>query len=254
VIVHHEVAGPADAPALILSSSLGTTAAMWEPQLAELTMRFRVITYDTRGHGRSPVPAPPYEIADLVADVLALLDHLGEDRVHFCGLSLGGMIGLGLALAAPERLDRLVLFCTSAYAPPPPAWAVRAAAVRAAGSTVSVADALVARWLTPDYAQAHPDVRDRLHAMLVAQPTEGYAACCGAIERMDQRAELSDIAAPTLVVGAREDLSLPAAQHSAPLAAAIAGARYELIDGAHLATVEHPTVTNRLIIDHLEAT
>ena len=252
--LHNEVHGPADAPVLVLSSSLGTTGEMWQPQVGPLGEHFRIVTYDMRGHGRSPAPPEPYDIADLGGDVVELLDLLGFERCHFCGLSIGGMIGLWLAAHAPERIDRLVVCCTSAHLPPAEAWRERAETVRAAGSTEPIADLVLGRWLTPQFAQDHPEVRDRLRAMLVAADAEGYAACCGAIERMDLRADLARIVAPTLVISAREDPSLPPV-HGERIASAVPGARYECLDGAaHLANVEQPAAVTRLILDHLEDT
>jgi 3-oxoadipate enol-lactonase len=253
VELHHEVEGPQDAPVVLLGSSLGTDLHMWDAQAPALAERLRVVRYDHRGHGRSPVPPGPYEIADLAGDVLALMDRLGVERAHHCGLSLGAMVGMWLGANAPERVDRLVLACTSAHMPPASAWAERAAAVLEAGSPEPVADAIVDRWLTPAFAAAHPEVRARLRAMLAAQDAHGYAACCGAIERMDLRGDLARIAAPTLVIGGADDPAT-APGHQRLIADAIPGARLELLAGAaHLAAAERPQAVTRLILDHLEA-
>ena len=193
------VAGDESAPALLLGGSLGTAMAMWEPQVAPLAERLRVIRYDHRGHGASPVPAGPYDIADLGRDVLALMDRLGLERASFGGVSLGGMVAMWLGANAPERVDRLVLCFTSAHLPPASGWADRAAAVREAGTTEVVADAVVARWLTPGFAAEHPETQAWLRAMLLASDPEGYAASCGVIERLDLRDALPSITAPTLV-------------------------------------------------------
>ncbi|MDN5861203.1 MAG: alpha/beta fold hydrolase, partial [Pseudonocardia sp.] len=149
--------GPRDAPVLVLSGSLGSTVEMWRPQVAALAGRFRIVRFDHRGHGRSPVPQGPYRIADLAGDALALLDRLGLGRVAWCGLSMGGMVGMYLGSEAPQRLTSLVLCCTTAHFPDPAPWRERIASV-AAGGTDSIADAVVARWFTPDWAAAHPDV------------------------------------------------------------------------------------------------
>jgi 3-oxoadipate enol-lactonase len=249
--VAHTEQGAADAEPLVLSNSLGTTSAMWDPQVAALAARFRLIRYDTRGHGASPVPAGPYEIADLGADVLALLDRLELERVSFCGLSIGGMTGMWLAANAPERIGRLVVVCSSPQMPPAQAWVERAQTVRAAGGTEPIADAVVSRWLTSAYAQAHPDVREWLRVMLVSSPAEGYASCCGAIERMDLREALPAIAAPTLVIGGEFDTAAPPDQHARVIAERIPGARLELVPGAHIASVEASGPVTRLIIKHL---
>jgi 3-oxoadipate enol-lactonase len=252
VALHHEAAGAEDAPPLLLAGSLGTTLAVWEPQLAALSARLRVIRVDLRGHGGSPAPPGPYAIADLGADVLALLDGLGLERASWCGLSIGGMVGQWLAAHAPERIHRLVLLCTSAHLPPASAWAERAAAVRAAGSVEVVADAVVERWLTPPFAAAHPERRAWLRDMLVGCDPEGYAACCEAIAGMDLRPDLERIAAPTLVVGAEDDPATPP-EHQRTIAATVPGARLELLPrAAHLASVERPEPVTRLVLDHLE--
>lgn len=249
--VHHVVEGPDDAPVLVLAPSLGTTSAVWDPQLPALAERLRVVRYDTRGHGASPVPPGRYEIADLGADVLALLDRLGVARASFCGLSIGGMTGMWLAAHAPERIDRLVLCCTAARLGPPERWAQRAATVLETGGTAAIAGPVVERWLTPPFARRHPEVVARLRAMLESSPPEGYAACCGAIERMDLRGDLAAIAAPTLVIAGRDDTASPL-EHAQTIAAGIAGARLAVIDeAAHLANVERPEVVTREILDHV---
>jgi 3-oxoadipate enol-lactonase len=250
--VHHVEEGERDAPPLVLSNSLGTALEVWAAQAPALARRFRLVRYDHRGHGRSPVPPGPYEIADLAGDVAALLDRLGVARASFCGLSIGGMVGLWLAAHAPERIERLVLVCSSPHMPPASAWAERAAAVRAAGSVEVVADAVVGRWFTPEYAEAHPDVHERLRAMLVTTPADGYAECCGAIERMDLRADLAAVRAPTLVIAGERDPAAPPAEHGRVIADGIRGARFELVSAAHLANVERPDAVTALITDHLE--
>ena len=248
--LHHAITGADDAPVLMLGGSLGTTLEMWEGQLA-LAQSLRVVRHDHRGHGRSPVPAAPYEIADLGRDVLALMDALGIQRASYCGLSIGGMVGIWLGAHAPERIDRLVLVCTSAYLPPASAWADRAAAVLAAGSTDAIADGVVDRWLTPGFAARHPERRARLRDMLVSIDPPGYAACCGAIERMDLRDELGRISAPTLVISGSDDPATPVA-HQLAIAGAIGGARHEVVGpAAHLAPIEQPEAVNRLILEHL---
>jgi 3-oxoadipate enol-lactonase len=251
VTLHRELTGPEDGLVLLLGSSLGTSLAMWDAQVGPLSERFRVVRFDHRGHGASPVPPGPYAIADLGRDVLALLDGLGVARASYAGISLGGMVGLWLAAHAPERIDRLVALCTTAYLPPPEAWAERAAAVEQAGSTEVVADVVVGRWLTPEFARARPDLHAWLRALLVASPPAGYAACCRAIERMDLRADLRRIKAPTLVVVADRDRST-APEHGELIAATIAGARLELLSpAAHIAAVERAADVNRLIAGHL---
>jgi 3-oxoadipate enol-lactonase len=227
---------------------------MWAPQIAALGERFDVITYDMRGHGpEAYAPSGPYSLADLAGDVLALLDARGVERVHFCGLSIGGMIGQWLGANAPERIDRLVLCCTSSYVPPAEAWHERAATVRAAGSTEPIAETVVGNWLTPAYADEHPKEHERLLAMILACDPEGYAGCCEAIAGIDLRADLAKISAPTLVIGARDDPALPIDPHTDTLSAGISRARRAIVPGAHIASVESAGAVNELLLNHLEA-
>ncbi len=250
--LHHELSGSPDGPPLLLLGSLGTTLAMWEPQRLALSRRWRLIRADHRGHGGSPVPDGPYAIEDLGGDALALLDALGVRRASYCGLSLGGMIGMWLAAQAPERIDRLVLLCTSAHPPNAGAYLERAAAVRAAGSPRVVADGVVERWFTPAFAEEHPDVVAAHRAMIAATPAEGYAGCCEAIAALDLRDDLARIAAPTLVIAGADDPATPPEEGRA-IAAAIAEAHLEVVpDARHLASVQQAAIVNRLIADHLE--
>jgi 3-oxoadipate enol-lactonase len=251
VDVHTLIEGPPDAPVVVMSHSLGVTLQMWQPQAEVLARRFRVVRYDLRGHGRSPVPPGPYEIADLGADVLRLLDRLGVARAHLCGLSLGGMVSLWVAAHHPRRVARLVVCCTSAVLGPPELWSERMAAVRA-GGTVAVADAVLARWFTPGWRARHPARVAELRATMAATPAEGYAACCGAIQRMDLRADLAAIRAPTLAVAATEDPSTPP-EYLRRIVERIRGARMALVDSAaHLANLEQPERVSELVLSHLD--
>ena len=253
VRVHRVVDGPADGPVVVFAGSLGSDLRMWEPQVAPLVARgYRVVRYDTRGHGGSPVPPAPYRLDDLGADFLALLDDLEVERAHLVGLSLGAMSGLWLGVHAPDRIASLVLCCTSAKLGPPSMWADRARTVRERG-TEAVADAGVRRWLTPAYAASHPDVAEFLRAMIAAVPAEGYAACCEVIETMDQLGDLPAIKAPTLVIAGGDDPATPPEEHARPIADGIPGARLEVVpDAAHLGSYERPEEFTRLILDHLE--
>lgn len=248
--LYHTVDGPAGAPPLLLGGSLGTSLAMWRPQLPALAERFRVIRYDHRGHGRSPVPPGEYRIDDLGRDVLALLDRLRIDRLHVAGLSLGGMVGMWLAANAPERVDRLVLLCTAARLGPPRVWAERAAAVRAAGMP-AVVDTVLTRWFTPGFAQRHRGVVSWAARQLTATPPEGYAGCCGVIEHLDLEPALGSITVPTLVVAGADDPATPPAM-THRIATTVPAARMEIVpDAAHLANVEQPEVVTRLLLDFL---
>ncbi|HEX4034937.1 MAG TPA: 3-oxoadipate enol-lactonase [Solirubrobacteraceae bacterium] len=250
-VLNHLISGADGAPPLLLGGSLGTNLAMWEPELSALEPTRRVIRFDHRGHGGSAIPSRPWEIADLGHDVLALIDSLGYERVAYAGVSLGGMVGMWLAANAPERVERLVVICSSARIEPPEVWAERARTVREAGSVTVVADAVIERWFTPEYARSSPEVMSWMLEMLRGCPAEGYAACCEVIERLDLRGELARIRTATLVVGAAEDPSTPP-WHSEAIATAIPGARLVVLEhGAHLAAVERPDEVSSLILEHL---
>jgi 3-oxoadipate enol-lactonase len=251
--VHRVEDGPADGPVVLLSSSLGATTDMWAPQVPALAERMRVVRYDHRGHGRSPVADGAATIEDLGGDVVELLDDLGAERASFAGISMGGAVGMWLAINAPDRIDRLVLISTAPHFPPPEQWQQRIAAVRDAGTTAALADAVADRWLTPDYAQAHPAEREALRSQIAGTPADGYVACCEALAALDLRDDLESITAPTLVIGARDDPSTPPDRAEA-LAQAIPGARLELLaPGAHLVSVEQAERVNALLVDHFSA-
>ena len=252
-LLHHQRTGPVDGPALLMVGSLGTTLAMWEPQAAALSAERPIVRVDIRGHGASPAPEGPYSIAELGTDVAATLDTLGLRRVSICGLSIGGMIGMWLAANAPERVERLIVICTSAHMPDAAAaYRERARMVRSQGSPEPVADGVIGRWFTPAWAAANPDTVATFRRMLVATPAEGYAGCCEAIAALDLRSALPHIAAPTLVIAGAEDHATPAA-HAEAIAAAVPDARLELLDGAaHLASVERADPVTRLIEGHLQ--
>lgn len=241
------VDGPADAPAVLLGPSLGSTVAMWSPQVSELARVLRVVRFDHRGHGGSPVTPGPYTVEDLGGDVLALIDHLGLDRVHYAGLSLGGMVGMWLAAHAPERVETLALLCTGAHLPPAQGWLDRAAAVRAGGMG-AVAEAVLARWFTPAFADVEP-----YRQMLLSTPADGYAACCEAIAGLDLRPDLGAIHAPTLVIAGAQDPATPP-ELGRQIASVVAGARFvEVAGAAHLANVECADVVTGLLIAHIGA-
>ncbi|WP_216215967.1 3-oxoadipate enol-lactonase [Amycolatopsis aidingensis] len=252
VAVHHRAEGPPQGEVVVLSGSLGSDLRMWEPQVQPLVAAgYRVVRYDHRGHGGSPVPPGPYSIADLGGDLLALLDRIGAERAHLAGISLGGMTGMWLAAHAPARVSSLVLCCTSARLGPPRMWAERAATVRERG-TGAVAEAVVARWVTEAHARAHPERMAFLREMVAATPAEGYASCCAAIERMDLLAELPAITAPTLVLAGEQDPATPP-EHAELIAREVPGARLALVPGAaHLGTLEQQERFTELIVEHLK--
>jgi 3-oxoadipate enol-lactonase / 4-carboxymuconolactone decarboxylase len=242
-MTNYVLEGPVLAPVVMFSSSLGTTNEMWEAQAAAFGDEFRVLRYDHRGHGGSPAPPGPYTIDELAGDVLKLLDELGIERVTFVGLSLGGAVGMTLALRAPERLERLALVCTSRQFGPPETWTERAATVRAQG-VEAVADAALERWLTPE---APPGLRERLRTMLLSTPAEGYASCAEAIGGHDLRGALGAIRMPVLAVAGDGDPASPP-QELAAIAEEIRGARLHVIERArHIAVAERADEFNRVL-------
>ncbi len=247
------VEGPEEAPPLVLGNSLGTTSRLWQPQLAALRTRFRLIRYEHRGHGGSPAPPGPYSLADLGGDVLRLLDDLGVRQVSYCGVSLGGMVGMWLAANAPGRIGTLAVCCTSARFPDRSLWEQRAAAVRG-GGLAPISHQVVSRWFTPAFSAREPGVPARFVATLErdVQP-EGYAGCCEAITDMDLRPSLPEITAPTLVIAGSEDPATPP-WHGAVIARGIPGSRLRVIRGAaHLANVSNPAEVTAALATHLLA-
>lgn len=228
--------GPTDGPLLVLSHSLGTDHSMWEPQLPAFTRVFRVLRYDSRGHGASAVTPGPYTIKDLGQDVLDLYDALGIRRAHFCGLSMGGMVGMWLAANAPDRVDRLMLCNTAARLGPPQIWDTRIEAIRAGGMSAIVPAAL-GRWFTAAFMSGSPVVIGRMGQILSNTPAEGYIACCEAIRDMDQRAILPNIRAKTLVIAGELDATTTPTDGRF-LASSIPGATYAELAAAHLSNIE----------------
>jgi len=250
--LHYRVDGPSSAPVLVLSHALGLSMAMWDRQVAPLSREFRVVRYDHRGHGGSPVPERPYRIEDLGRDLLHMLDRLALERVSFCGLSLGGMVGLWLGANAPERVDRLVVCCTAARMPRPEDYAERAKVVRAKGMA-AIADTVIGRWFTPAFQARQPDVVAGIKALLLATPVEGYAATCEALAAMDLRDDLPRIAASTLVIAGAEDKATPP-EHAEEIAGRIPAAELVVIpETAHLANIEQPEAVTTRVLSHLRA-
>jgi 3-oxoadipate enol-lactonase len=248
VDLHHVETG--QGTSLLLGASLGATLEMWDPQLP-LAAHHRLIRFDTRGHGGSPVPAGPYTIAELGADVLALMDRLGVERADYAGVSIGGMVGQWLAVNAPDRIARLIVICSAPRTTNSDTFIERAATVRAQRSVEPVAEAVVARWFTERFAAAQPEVIDRHRAMVAATPPDGYASCAEAVAGHDVRAGLPLVTAPTLVIAGAQDNAI-GPDNGRAIAEAIPGARFELLDpGAHLATIERADDINRLIEEHL---
>lgn len=250
IALNHLLEGPEDAPVLAMANSLGSTLHMWDPQAPILREHFRLLRYDHRGHGGSPVPPGPYSIEGLGRDVLALLDRLEIEHAYFCGLSIGGMVGMWLASEAPERIERLALCCTSVRFDPE-AYGSRAQTVREKG-VAEIADAVLERWFTPDFHESHKDIVEWAGRMLRDTPPEGYAGCCEAIRDADLQDRLGAIHAPTLVIAGADDPAAPV-DKAKFIRDSISGARLEVVpQSAHLANVEQPEAVTREILAHMQ--
>ena len=248
-LLNVSVEGRDGGPTLMLSNSLGTTLQMWEPQMRPLTQLFRVIRYDRRGHGKSNVPPGPYSIERFGRDVIAILDDLNIDKVHWCGLSMGGMVGQWLGANAPERLGKIVLANTTCHYPDPTNWQNRIKAVRE-GGIAAVADTIIAGWLTADFREREPQIAERLKAMLCATPVEGYLASCEALSTLDLRELLPTIKSPTLVIAGRHDMSTPISS-AEYIRSKIPGASMTILDAAHISNVEQPHAFTDAVVGFL---
>ena len=251
------IEGPDGAPAVILANPIGTTRAIWDAQARVLRENFRLLRFELRGHGapgeRSDAPPGPYSLAELGTDVLALMRDYGLTAAAYCGISIGGMIGLWLAAHAPERISSLVV-CCAAITPMPSrqAWLDRATLVRAEGMA-AIAEMMPPRWFTPDFIAREPAAVAFVMDMLLSTDPGGYAGCGEAIAGMDLRPALTAIKAPTLVLAGAEDPAAPPWQ-GAMTASGIAGSRLRVIRGAsHLAPYQVPGPVTAAIQAHLAA-
>jgi 3-oxoadipate enol-lactonase len=252
--LNYQLEGPAGAPVLLLSNSLGTDLGMWDTQMPAFTEHFRVLRYDTRGHGQSQVSDGFYSIEQLGRDVLALLDHLDIAKVHFCGLSMGGLIGQWLGIHAGERLDKLVLCNTAAKIANDEVWNSRIDMVLQGGQQAmsDLRDASIARWFTPEFAAAEPAQANRITAMLAATSAQGYAGNCAAVRDADFRQQLSAIKQPTLIVCGTADAVTPP-EHGRFMQQQIAGAQLVELHAAHLSNVEAGEAFTAALLAFLQA-
>ena len=232
--------GRESAPALILSNSLGTDLHLWDTQAAEWARSFHVVRYDQRGHGRSGLGHPPHSLERYGRDALTIIDALGLDKVHWCGLSMGGMVGQWLAASAPDRIDKLILSNTSAYFADKTRWNDRIKIVREKG-VGAVADAVMKLWFTAGFRAREPETIARMTQMLSATPVQGYIAACEALRDMDQRELLQRISAPTLIIAGNHDQSTPL-DSAEFMHARISGSALTVLDTAHIANVEQPAI------------
>src|SRR5882757_5000406 len=247
--INYQLAGPANAPALVFSNSLGSNFGMWDAQMPAFAKTYRVLRYDTRGHGQSEVTAGPYTFEQLARDILALADSLNIDTFHFCGLSMGGLTGLWIALHAAKRLDKLVLCSTGAKIGTADAWNNRIEAVRRNG-TKSIAAATMERWFTTSFRDREPQTVERIQNTLANTNTEGYIACCEALRDTDLCEQVASISTPTLVISATHDPAAPPTDGKF-LTKEIKGARYVELDAAHLSNIEQPEKFTQEVADSL---
>ena len=251
VCLRYRLEGKPGAPVIVFSNSLGTNLSMWEPQVSALRGDFRILRYDTRGHGLSAVAPGPYTQEQLGGDILALMDAIEIPRAHFCGLSMGGQVGIWLGANAPQRFARLVLCDTAAHIGNPEIWNARIAAIRAGGMPAIVSET-VERWFTPRFIAQAPEVVASVRRMILDTPPQGYIACCEAIRDADFTEEASRVNAPTLVISGTHDPATPPAQGRL-LASMIRGARYLEFDAAHLSNIEAAPEFTAAVRDFLSA-
>ena len=230
--LHFEVDGPTTAPNLIVSNALGTSLELWAPQMPVFIEHFRLLRYDSRGHGRSTIVPGPCSIAKLGEDVIALLDHSGIDRTHFCGIALGGMVGIWLASHFPDRIERLVVTNAAALPGPAAIWDERIEQVKS-GGVAAIAPVVIQRWFTRDFQDHAIHQVSLVRSMLMATSADGYVAGCIAMRDMDLRDCLQKIQCPTLVMGGRYDKTTAPAQ-TRQMADHIPGAQHIELNAAHL--------------------
>jgi 3-oxoadipate enol-lactonase len=235
-LFHYRMDGAEVAPVVVLSNSLGTNLAMWDAQIPALAQKFRVLRYDSRGHGSSDVTPGPYTIARLAQDVVGLLDSLHISSAHYCGLSVGGMIGQWLGINASERFKSLTLCNTAARIGTTDGWNTRIAAVRE-GGIAPIANAVASRWFTEDFAKREPTWVEAARQMLLHTPPEGYVATCAALRDEDLREQVSRVTLPTLVISGTQDAATTAADGQV-IAGKIPSARHVELNAAHLSNIE----------------
>ena len=249
VRIHFQLSGQADKPVLVFSNSLGADLSMWNAQAEEFSKHFRILRYDTRGHGQSSRPAGPYSIELLGRDLISLLNELGIESFSFCGLSMGGMIGQWLALNATSRLRKVVLSNTAAKIGSAESWNARIAAVQDDGFN-TILPGVLDRWFAPAFHKSRPDLIARTRAMLERTDPEGYAACCAALRDADYRKDISQISTPTLVIVGAHDQATPPAD-TRILAETIGGARSVELDASHLSNIEAEKAFNTAVLKFL---
>ena len=251
IAVNHDLVGPEGGPVVMLSNSLMSDLEMWAPQIEALGARYRVLRYDTRGHGGTEATPAPYSMDLLVEDARALLAALGTGRVHFVGLSLGGMVGQLLAIKHPDLLRSVVLCDTSSHMPPESLWDGRRRTARTEGIAALV-PATIERWFTAPFRETGDPEIERVRRMISATGVEGYVGCCEAIKAMNQTAMLSAITVPTLIIVGADDPSTPVAAAEA-IHREIRGSELVVIEqAAHLSNIERPEAFNEALLGFLD--
>jgi 3-oxoadipate enol-lactonase len=249
--IHYEIEG--EGPVVTMSHSLACSFAMWDEQVRALGGRYRVLRFDTRGHGQTAAPAGPYTLEALAEDLRGLLTALGIARTQFVGLSMGGMIGQVFALAHPAMVESLVLCDTTSRYPASAAalWEERIKTVAARGMEPMVGPTLE-RWFTAPFRKRRPDVTDRVAEMIRRTPPAGYIGCCQAIPKIDVTHRLSQVACPTLIIVGEEDPGTPV-EMAREIHAALPSAELAILRSAsHLSNVEQPEEFNRVLLGFLD--
>jgi 3-oxoadipate enol-lactonase len=236
ICLRYRLEGKPGEPVLDFSNSLGTNLSMWEPQVQALSDEFRILRYDSRGHGLSSVPPGPYTEEQFGGDILALMDAIDIPQAYFCGLSMGGQVGIWLGAKAPQRVARLVLCDTAARIGNPEIWNNRIAAIRAGGMP-AIVSGTIDRWFTQRFIMQSREVIASVRRMIFDTPPQGYIGCCEAIRDADLTEDASRVNAATLVISATHDPATPPAQGRL-LASLIRGARYLELDASHLSNME----------------
>ncbi len=253
--VNYQLEGPHSAPVIMLSHALATNLTLWDLQVDALIRDFRILRYDTMGHGGSDVPREPYTLDELARQAEDLLDLLGIGQVHFLGISLGGMIGQTLALKRPECLASLLLCDTTSRIPAEaqPLWQERIKIAESDGMEPLV-EPTIARWFSPSFRAARADRVDRVRGMIRATAPLGYSGCCRAIAMFDLTARIHEIKLPTMILVGEEDPGMPVAMSRA-IQERIAGSELVTIPSAsHLSNMEQPEAFNRAAIAFLNRT
>lgn len=250
VRIAYRIDGAADKPALVLSNSIATNLQMWDAQIPELSEHFRVIRYDTRGHGASGVPAGAYSLDRLGRDVVELLDALEIKKAHFLGLSLGGFIGQWLGIHSPERIDKLILSNTSSYLGPAEQWDERIASLQEASDMSETANMFIANWFPKNMIDANDSRVAPFRAMVLATDRQGLASSFAAVRDADMRRTVGIIEPPTLVIAGRDD-PVTLASHSVLIASAVRHSKLVTLPTSHLPNVEKPAEFLELVLDFL---